>query len=82
MYNTGPDKQEHTVESKKSKHDMAEYDATFIDRMMNMLDEELLAYLQSLTPAERKIMEEAIFRAVSQRAVKDHIEELKGGNVQ
>ncbi len=70
------------MEAKKTKHDMAEYDATFIDRMMNMLDEELLAYLQSLTPAERKIMEEAIFRAVSQRAVKDHIEELKGGNVQ
>lgn len=59
--------------------EMAEYDQAFIDRIMDMPDDEILAFLHSLPTVERKAMEQAIFRAVSQRAVKDHIDELYMG---
>ena len=67
------------MEANKTKHDMAEYDLTFIDRMMEMYDEELLAYLHSLTPDERKAVEAAIFREMSQRAVQNHLSDLQSG---
>lgn len=50
---------------------MAEYDQGFVDRMMAMYNEELMAYLQTLSPAERKATQEAIFIAMSQRAVQE-----------
>ncbi len=59
--------------------EMAEYDQAFIARMMDMADEDLLAYLHSLSEPERKAMEQAIFRGLSQQAVKEHILELQGG---
>jgi hypothetical protein len=60
-------------------HEMAEHDESFIDRIMYMTDEELLAYLHSLPSVQKKAMEEAIFRAMSQRAVSEHIGNLNGG---
>ncbi len=61
---------------------MAEYDQTFIDRMMEMADEDIIVYLQLLPEVQRKAMEEAIFRAMSQRAVRKRLDELSGGLVQ
>ena len=58
---------------------MAEYDNEFIDRMMDMGYEGFLAYLHSLPEPERKLLEEAVNRAVSQRVVREHKEELGGG---
>ena len=66
------------VEAKKTKFEMAEYDQAFIDRIMEMGYEEMLAYMHALPEVERKAMEEAIFRALSQRAVKNRIDELRG----
>ena len=65
------------MEANKTKFEMAEYDQAFIDRIMDMGYEEMLAYLHSLPEVERKAMEEAIFRALSRRAVKDHFDELR-----
>ena len=64
------------MEAKKTNFEMAEYDHAFIDRIMDMRYEDILAYLQTLSDLERKAMEEAILRAVSQRAVQYHIEQL------
>ncbi len=58
---------------------MAEYDHEFIDRMMDMGYEGFLAYLHSLPEAERKLLEDAMNRAVSQRVLREHREELGGG---
>ncbi len=60
---------------------MAEYDQTFIDRVLEMADIDIIAYLQLLPEAQRKVMEEAIFREMSQRAVKDSLDEINGGFV-
>ncbi|HEX8992025.1 MAG TPA: hypothetical protein VF784_10145 [Anaerolineales bacterium] len=67
------------MEGKKTNFEMAEYDHEFIDRMMDMGDEGMLAYLHSLPEAERKMLEEAIYRAISQRALREHKEDLGGG---
>jgi hypothetical protein len=58
---------------------MAEYDHEFFDRLMDMGDEGILAYLHSLPEVERKMLEEAIARAISQRAVRERKDELSGG---
>jgi hypothetical protein len=58
---------------------MAEYDQAFIERISEMGYEEVLAYLQTLPEVERKAMEDAIYRAASHRAVKEHYEWLTGG---
>ncbi len=79
-YNASPEPEQSNTEAKKTKFEMAEYDHEFIDRMMDMGDEGMLAYLQSLPEAERKMLEQAIYRALSQRAVREHKEELGGGS--
>ncbi len=66
------------AEVRKNKFDMAEYDQQFIDRMMNMSDEEILAYLHSLPEAERGGMEEAILRVMSQEMLKSQLQWLRG----
>ncbi len=58
---------------------MAEYDQGFIDRMMEMFNGELMAYLQTLSPEERKATEQALFIAMSQRAVDEIHYYLSGG---
>ncbi len=58
---------------------MAEYDESFLERFFGMGNEDFMAYLQSLPEPERKVLEEAISRAVSLQAVKDHHEWLRGG---
>ncbi len=78
-YNRTPGHQQPEAEAKKSKFDVAEYDQAFIDRIMDMGYEEMLAYLHSLPAVERKAMEEAIFRAIGHRVLKDQIEGLGGG---
>ena len=78
-YKASPIPYRYTAEAKKIKFDMAEYDDEFIDRMMDMGYEGFLAYLHSLPEAERKLLEEAMNRALSQRAVSEHKEELGGG---
>ncbi len=67
------------MEAKKINFEMAEYDQSFIDRMMVMADDELLVYLHSLTEIERMAVEAAIFTAMSQRAVSEFFEYLSGG---
>ncbi len=69
------------MEAKKNNHEMAEYDQAFIDRLMEMADIDIIAYLQLLPETQRKVMEEAIFRAMSQRAVRDSLDEINGGFV-
>lgn len=59
--------------------EMAQDDQTFIDRIMFMTDDEILAYLHALPAAEKKAMGEAIFRAMCQRAVRDYMDGLNGG---
>ncbi len=76
-----PTKTTEEVEAKKDNHEMAEYDQTFIDRVLEMADIDIIAYLQLLPEAQRKVMEEAIFREMSQRAVKDSLDEINGGFV-
>ncbi len=79
-YNASPKPEQFNTEAKKTNFEMAEYDHEFIDRMMDMGDECVLAYLHSLPEAERKMLEEAIYRAVSQRALRQHKDELAGGS--
>ncbi len=79
VYNPPPAQSTNRTEGKKTKFEAAEYDQAFIDRMMEMGFEEMLVYLQALPEAERKAVEDAIHRAISQRVVKDHIEYLQGG---
>ena len=79
VYSTPCGKKRVKLEAKKTNFEMAEYDQSFIDRMMGMADDELLMYLHALPELERKAMEQAIFRALSQRAVQDQIDNLTRG---
>ncbi len=67
------------MEGKKNKYDAAEYDETFLERMVEMSWEDLRVYLETLPEAERKAVMEALNRAACQQAVKDHHEWLRGG---
>ncbi len=58
---------------------MAEYDEAFLERFVGMGYEDFIAYLESLPEPERKALKEAIDRAVSLQAVKEHHEWLRGG---
>jgi hypothetical protein len=61
------------------QYEMAEDDQAFIDRIFSMSEDEILAYIQGLPKVQQRPMAEAIFRAASQRAVKDYINELYWG---
>lgn len=74
-----PHQPQWTPEAKKSNFDMAEYDDEFIDRLMEMGNEGFMAYLHSLPEVERKMLEEAISREISRRAVGERKDELRGG---
>jgi hypothetical protein len=78
VYNTRPD-HIHQTEAKKTKFEMAEYDHEFFDRMMAMGDVELASYLHSLTKAERDAIVAAMIRALSERIVKVHIDDIQMG---
>jgi hypothetical protein len=60
---------------------MAEYDQALLDSMIDAADEELAAYLESLSDMERKVMEEVLFRASAHRLTKAHLDNLKRGPI-
>ncbi|HTP02929.1 MAG TPA: hypothetical protein VMJ64_16260 [Anaerolineales bacterium] len=69
----------HTTEGKKTKYDAAEYDEEFFDRLDAMGNDDFMAYMEALSKEERKAVMAAIYRALSQRAVREHIEYLQMG---
>ena len=60
---------------------MAEYDQALLDWMIGVADQELAAYLESLSDMERKVMEEVLFRASTNRLMIVHLDNLKCGPI-
>ena len=56
----------------------AEYDQSFIQRVLDMADEEIFALLHALPDVDRKVMVAAISWALSQQAMQEHIDDLNG----
>jgi hypothetical protein len=61
------------------QYEMAEYDVTFIDRILYLSDDEILAYVRSLPEGDQQPMAQAILRAASLRALSRFMEDLHQG---